>query len=237
MRLKLFFELENNKIDNQYRKSIISWIKHALENYDKNLYQEIYDSNHKKTFTFATILPKPQFQKEEVILENNQFSVVFSAYNYVYALHIYNSFLKQKYQKYALHQNSMTLTNIILIPEKEITEDKITIKMSSSLIVRNHDRETLKDIYYAFNKEGFEKYLRINIEEQLQAENLDTKILEEFEITPIKAKKIIIPVYEKMIECSIGIFEMKGDKTLLNYLYRAGIGAKKAMGFGLFEVI
>lgn len=237
MRLKLFFELENHKIDVQYRKSIISWIKHALENYDKNLYQEIYDSNHKKTFTFATILQKPQFQKKEVILENNQFSVVFSAYNYVYALHIYNAFLKQKYQKYSLHQNSMTLTNIILIPEKEITEDKITIKMSSPLIVRNHDRETLKDIYYAFNKEGFEKYLRINIEEQLQAENLDTKILEEFKITPIKAKKIIIPVYEKMIECSIGIFEMQGDKTLLNYLYRAGVGAKKAMGFGLFEII
>lgn len=237
MRLKLFFELENHKIDVQYRKSIISWIKHALENYDKNLYQEIYDSNHKKTFTFATILQKPQFQKKEVILENNQFSVVFSAYNYVYALHIYNAFLKQKYQKYSLHQNSMTLTNIILIPEKEITEDKITIKMSSPLIVRNHDRETLKDIYYAFNKEGFEKYLRINIEEQLQAENLDTKILEEFKITPIKAKKIIIPVYEKMIECSIGIFEMKGDKTLLNYLYRAGVGAKKAMGFGLCEII
>ena len=40
-----------------------------------------------------------------------------------------------------------------------------------------------------------------------------------------------------MIECSIGIFKLQGDKTLLNYLYRAGIGAKKAMGFGLFEVI
>lgn len=237
MRLKLFFELENNKIDVQYRKSIISWIKHALENYDENLYKEMYDSNHKKTFTFATILPKPQFGKEEVILKDNQFSIIFSAYNYVYALHIYNAFLKQKYQKYSLHQNAMTLTNMILIPEKEIIENEITIKMSSPMIVRNHDRETRKDIYYAFNKEGFEKYLRINIEEQLQAENLDTKILEEFKITPVQAKKIIIPVYEKMIECSIGIFKLQGDKTLLNYLYCAGIGAKKAMGFGLFEVI
>lgn len=237
MRLKLFFELENNKIDVQYRKSIISWIKYSLENYDENLYKEMYDSNHKKTFTFATILPKPQFGKEEVILKDNQFSIIFSAYNYVYALHIYNAFLKQKYQKYSLHQNSMTLTNMILIPEKEIIENEITIKMSSPMIVRNHDRETRKDIYYAFNKEGFEKYLRINIEEQLQAENLDTKILEEFQITPVQAKKIIIPVYEKMIECSIGIFKLQGDKTLLNYLYCAGIGAKKAMGFGLFEVI
>jgi len=63
MRLKLFFKLEDNKIDVQYRKSIISWIKHSLENYDKDLYKEIYEGNRKKTFTFATILPKPQFGK------------------------------------------------------------------------------------------------------------------------------------------------------------------------------
>ncbi len=41
MRLKLVFALENNKIDIQYRKSIISWIKHSLEDYDENLYKEI----------------------------------------------------------------------------------------------------------------------------------------------------------------------------------------------------
>lgn len=231
MRLKLVFELENNRLDIQYRKSIISWIKHALENYDESLYKQIYQNNNKKTFTFSTILSKPQFKKEEIIMQDNKFSVIFSAYNYLYALHLYNSFLKQKYQKYSLYQNSMTLMNIILIPEKEIIENTIKIKMSSPMIVRNHDRETLKDIYYAFNKEGFEKYLKINIEEQLQAENLDIKLLEEFKITPLQAKKIIIPVYEKMIECSIGTFEIQGNKTLLNYLYRAGIGAKKAMGF------
>jgi len=71
MRLKLVFALENNKIDIQYRKSIISWIKHSLEDYDENLYKEIYDSNHKKTFTFATILPKPQFTKEEITLKDS----------------------------------------------------------------------------------------------------------------------------------------------------------------------
>ena len=56
MRLKLIFQLENNKLDIQYRKSIISWIKHALQSYDENLFQEIYNNNNKKTFTFAPIL-------------------------------------------------------------------------------------------------------------------------------------------------------------------------------------
>ena len=200
MRLKLIFQLENNTLDIQYRKSIISWIKHALQSYDENLFQEIYN-------------------------------------NYIYGLHLYNSFVKQKFQKFSLNKNSMKLTSIIMLKEREINEDTIVIKMSSPIICRNHDKTTLKDMYYAYDREEFQKYIRINIEEQLIAENLNIQLLNDFEIIPINAKKLIIPVYEKMIECSLGIFELHGSIELLKYLYKAGIGSKKAMGFGLFEII
>lgn len=237
MRLKLIFQLENNKLDIQYRKSIISWIKHALQSYDENLFQEIYNNNNKKTFTFAPILSNPKFDKEEITMQNNQFSIVFSGYNYFHCLLMYNSFLKQKFQKFSLIKNSMTLTNICMIPENKIIESNIKVKMSSPLIVRNHNKETLKDLYYGFDKQEFEKYLKINIEEQMKAENLDTSLLQNFKITPIQAKKIVIPLYEKMIECTIGSFELQGDIQLLDYLYKAGMGSKKAMGFGLFELM
>ena len=229
MRLKLIFQLENNKLDIQYRKSIISWIKHALQSYDENLFQEIYNNNNKKTFTFAPILSNPKFDKEEITMQDNQFSIVFSAYNYIYGLHLYNSFVKQKFQKFSLNKNSMKLTSIIMLKEREINEDKIIIKMSSPIICRNHDKTTLKDMYYAYDKEEFQKYIRINIEEQLIAENLNIQLLNNFEITPINAKKIIIPVYEKMIECSLGIFELYGNTELLKYLYKAVMGSKKPM--------
>lgn len=237
MRLKLIFNLENNILDIQYRKGIISWIKHAIQEYDENLYKEMYAGNQTKTFSFASILSKPTFNNSEIIMQDKQFSVVFSAYSYIYALHLCNCFLKQKFKKYSLNKNSMTLTSIITIREKEIKEQKINIKFSSPLVCRNHNKETKKDMYYAFDREEFQKYIRINIEEQLQAENLDKSLLNNFEITPIRPKKIVIPVYEKMIECSIGSFELKGDIQLLNYLYKAGMGSKKAMGFGLFEII
>ena len=236
MRLKLFFELENNTLDIQYRKGIISWIKHSLQEYDENLYQEIYQGNQKKTFSFAPILSKPKFE-EKITMQDNRFSILFSAYNYSYALHLYNSFLKQKFKKFPLYQNSMTLKNITMLPEKEIKTDQIIIKTSSPIIVRNHDRETLKDMYYAFDREEFETYLNINIKEQLQGENLRISLLENFKIIPIQAKKIVIPVYEKMIECSVGMFKLEGQEELLDYLYKAGIGSKKAMGFGLFEIV
>lgn len=237
MRLKLIFQLENNKLDIQYRKSIISWIKHALQSYDENLFQEIYNNNNKKTFTFAPILSNPKFDKEEITMQDNQFSVVFSGYNYFHCLLMYNSFLKQKFQKFSLSKNSMTLTNICMIPENKIIESNIKVKLSSPLIVRNHNKETLKDLYYGFDRQEFGKYLKINIEEQIKAENLDTSLLQSFKITPIQAKKIVIPLYEKMIECTIGSFELQGDIQLLDYLYKAGMGSKKAMGFGLFELI
>mgnify|MGYP006068507925 FL=1 len=237
MRLKLYFELENQTISVQYRKSIISFIKHAIQEYDETLYQEIYGGNNKKTFTWAPILSKPKFEQEKIILEDANFSIIFSAYNYLYALHIYNAFLNQKHQKFSLNQNSMTLKSISMIPEKQITTNKIQIKMSSPIICRNHDRETLKDMYYSFERPEFEKYIKINILEQMKKETLDSNLLEGFKINPIQSKKIIVKLYEKKIESSIGTFELEGKTKLLDYLYRAGIGAKKAMGFGLFEII
>lgn len=223
MRFKMYFELEQPKLDIQYRKSIISYIKHALQEYDEKLYQEIYAGNNKKTFTWAPILPKPKFEQENIELQDNNFSILFSAYNYLYALHLYNAFLNQRQKKFSLNQNSMTLKNIVMIPEKTIHSNKIQVKMISPIICRNHNQETQKDMYYSFERPEFEKYIKINILEQMKAENLDSSLLEEFKITSIKGKKTIIKLYEKKIEVSIGEFELQGNKQLLDYLYRGGI--------------
>lgn len=237
MRIKMYFELENQKIDIQYRKSVISYIKHAIQEYDENLYQEMYSGHNTKTFTWAPILSKPKFEQETIQLQNTNFLILFSAYNYLYALHLYNAFLAQLHKKFSLNQNSMTLTNIVMIPEKTIKSNKLQIKMASPVICRNHNKETLKDMYYSFERPEFEKYIKINILEQMKQEHLDSSLLQDFKITPINGKKIIVKLYEKKIEASIGTFELEGNKDLLNYLYKAGLGAKKAMGFGLIEIL
>lgn len=221
MRLKLQFELENVTLDIQYRKSIISFIKHAIQEYDENLFKEIYKDNRMKSFTFSAILPKPQFNQDKVTLDNNRFTIIFSAYNYLYALHLYNAFLEQKLKTFSLNRNSMTLKNITMLPEKEIKTDSIKVKMISPVVCRNHNQKTLKDMYYCSEREEFDKYIKINILEQMKAEKLDSSLLEGFKITPIQAKKAIIKLYEKQIETSLGIFELEGKKELLNYLYKA----------------
>lgn len=236
MRFKMYFELENSKLNIQYRKNIISYIKHAIQDYDENLYQEIYAGNNTKTFTWAPILSKPSFNGDNIQLQDNNFSILFSAYNYLYALHLYNAFFKQLFKKFSLNQNSMTLKNIVMIPEKQIN-NKVQVKMASPIICRNHNRETLKDMYYSFERPDFKEYIKINILEQMRKEDLDSSLLKDFEIVPINGKKTIIKLYEKKIEASIGTFELEGNNQLLDYLYKAGIGAKKAMGFGLFEIL
>lgn len=233
MRLKLVFELEKTELDIQYRKSIISFIKYSIQEYDKDLFEELYGEGKitKKTFTWAAILNKPQFKEDKITLDGTGFYIMFSAYNYN-ALHLYNAFLGQKNKVFHLNQNSMKLTKIIMIREREIKNNNIMIKMSSPLIVRSHDRETRKDMYYSFQYEKeFNKYIRINIMEQMKEEGLDSNLLEGFEIKPINARKAVIKVYEYSIECSLGIFNITGNTKLLNYLYRSGIRSKKGYGF------
>lgn len=132
----------------------------------------------------------------------------------------------------------MKLTSLIMIREPVIKQNSINIKLSSPLVVREHNQETKKDYYYSFEKtEKFNEYLKINILEQMKAENLDSNLLEGFSIKPINARKAVIKVYEYSIECSLGTFNISGKAEILEYLYKAGMGAKKAMGFGLFEII
>lgn len=204
------------------------------------IYNELYSKGKtkKKTYTWSAILNKPKFVGDKVTLEGTSFYIIFSGYDYSYMLHLYNAFLRQKNSVFHLNRNSMKLTKLTIIKEKEISSNSINIKMSSALIVRDHDRDTKKDMYYSFEKEEeFNKYIRINILEQMNEEGLDSSLLEGFCIEPIDARKAVVKVYEFNIECSLGSFKLTGNIELLDYLYKSGIGTKKAMGFGLFDVI
>lgn len=237
MRIKLYFSLENNKIGIQYRKNIISWIKHALQEYDNEFFETVYQLNSTKTFTWSVIFPAPIFKEEEIILADASFSMIFSSYNDYQSIQFYNAFLAQKLKKYSLNCNSMTLKGITMLTEPTIQNETILIKTVSPIITRDHNQETKKDKYYSFEREEFIPCLKMNVEEQLKGEGLDKDLIEGFKIKPLQAKKVIVKLYEKKIECSVGTFQISGKQELLNYLIKAGLGSKKGMGFGLTECI
>ena len=187
------------------------------------------------TYAFSVFLGHPQINGQEIILENKRFEMNMTIENYETAITLYNAFNHQKNKKFLINQNSWKLQNIVLIPEKEIKENKIIIKFQAPLCVRK--RENKKDYYYSFESEGFAETLKLNIKEQLKITNIAPELVDTFKITPIKAKKVIIKFYEKQIECSTVIFELEGDVELLNYLYKAGIGSKHSAGFGMFQIV
>ena len=122
-----------------------------------------------------------------------------------------------------------------MLPEKKIDTEEITIKFMSPLVVRSHLEG--KDYYYSYNDKEFKDILKINIKQQLKISDIPEEMVENFDIAPINAKKVIVKFYEKKIETSTGIFKISGDKQLLKYLYDAGMGSKRSSGFGMFQII
>lgn len=229
MRIKLYFTLENNKIPIDYRRSIISFIKLSLSEYSENEFKKYYNQkdNIIKPYAFSVFFRHPQISAQEIIVEDKQFEMNMTIENYETAITLYNAFNHQKNKKFSINQNSWKLQNIVLIPEKEIKENKIIIKFQSPLCTR--ERNQNKDYYYSFENERFEETLKMNIKEQLRITNISVESVDTLKITPIKAKKVIIKFYEKQIECSTGVFALEGDIELLSYLYKAGMGSKHSV--------
>ena len=238
MRLKLYFELENEKMPIQYRKCILSFIKKSLSEYSEEYYKRLYDGNKPiiKPYTFSVFFEKPKIDNEEIILAKKYFDLNIAIQDYEIAVALYNSFNHEKNKSFLIRNNSWKLTNIIMLPEKNITAESINIKFQSPLVARN--RQNQKDYYYSYtNPEKFLETLKINIREELKITDIPLETIETFEITPIEPKKVIIKFYEKQIETSIGKFNIKGDKRLLEYLYKVGLGSKRSAGFGMFQII
>lgn len=237
MRYKLYFTLENPKIPIDYRRNVISYIKLSLSEYKEDYFKRYYNAkdNIIKPYAFSLFFKNPKINSKEIIIEDKRFELNVTIEDYETAIILYNAFNRQKYKKFSIYQNSWTLQNIEMLPEKEIKENSINIKFQSPLCVRG--RQDRKDYYYSFEHEEFEKILKINITEQLKITGLPKEIVESFKITPIQAKKVIIKFYEKQIECSTGAFKIEGETELLNYLYKAGMGSRHSEGFGMFQVI
>lgn len=237
MRFKLYLSLENEEVPIQYRRSILSFFKLCLSQYDEEYYKRFYNAkdNIVKPYTFSTYFKKLKLQDEKLIVQDKKFEINVSIQDIESAIILYNAFNNQRYKSFSIYKNSWTLQNIEMVNEKKITSDEIIIKFQSPLCVRL--RENNKDYYFSFANEKFKKILKINIQEQLKITNFPKEIVDNFSITPIEAKKVIVKFYEKNMECSNGVFKISGDRELLGYLYKAGIGSRRSAGFGMFQIM
>lgn len=237
MRYKLFFELENKDISIQYRKSILSFFKKSLSEYDNEIYEKLYHAKDPimKPYTFSVFFKDSEFKENRIIVNSKQMELNISIADYEIAVILYNAFNHQRNKIFHLEHNSMTLKNIVLIQEKQINTEEITIKFMSPLIVRKIENE--KDYYFSVEGEKFLEILKVNIKEQLKLTNYSKDIVDSIKLEKVNGRKTVVKFYEKQMEGSIGTFKLFGNKELLNFLYRAGIGSRRSSGFGMFEII
>lgn len=240
MRLLLFFSLDKPEMPLDNRRVILSLMKHAISEYDKDFFEMIYGTKEAKEYTFSLKLCKPQFLKEKIVLSKPEFTMCFSSADMKYSMVFYNALLKQRNADYPLPGgNFCRLKKIVLLPEKRIVSDTINIKMLSPIVIRIHDREKYgnKDRYIDCTSEDFPERLKDTVEYQLSCMDIDESIAKDFSVKCIDARKTVLFGYKRKINATIGVLQLKGNPLLLNFLYQAGIGSQRSLGMGNLEVI
>lgn len=239
MKINLYFKLENSVIPISYQKYIVSFIKMCLEKYDEELYKKWYKGNTEiKPFTFSVYFTKPEFKEDKIILGGKHIEVYFKMPISEEAIRLYNAFLMEYKEPdpFKITGNTMQLANVYSERLKEFQDEHLIIKMNSPLIARYHNHETNEDKYYLATDYEFEEIVKMNISNVIKHLNLKFD-LSNFEIKPLKTSKCVIALYDTTVEGSLGIFEIKGNKELLNFLNQAGIGSIRSSGFGSISVL
>lgn len=241
MRLCLDFNLKKAEMVKDYRRCIVSWIKKALSIVHEGKYfNEYYNDTVKKPFTFTVLFNKPVFEKDNIVLDNNNFKVYFSTINEKNTgLILCNALLKMKNKKFKLpNDNIMWLVNVKKLNEHIFTENRVTFKTvgGSCIIVREHDRKTNKDKYYTCEDDKYIEKLQEKIKYQLITEGYSSDKVNEVTVNNVSGKKIVIKNYGIYLDGTKGIFDISAPPDILQKLYLEGMVGKRSMGFGFIDI-
>ena len=151
-------------------------------------------------------------------------------------IEFYNAFVLMKYKPYPMYQNSMRLMSVKIRNIPEIQDTELIIKMKSALIVRKHDSADNSDKYYTCEDPEFGEMVKENLRIFLEKLNLKMDI-SDFSIAPLTGKKVVTRTWGRFIDGSIGVYKITGNLELLNLLRAAGLGTRRSLGKGMWEVI
>ena len=106
MRFKLYFNLENPELPIQYRKSILSFFKFSLSEYNPEFYKKFYNERDTiiKGYTFSTYFKNMKIEDDKVIVNDKCFNLTVSVQNYEDAIILYNAFNHQRNKKFSLYR-------------------------------------------------------------------------------------------------------------------------------------
>lgn len=238
MRFYLIMELEKNTFPTDYRKVILSYIKKSLsEISDGKYYDTYFKDTIQKDFSFSVQFKNPKFNKDYITLEDNKIKILFTTSEKQKTdLILQQAFIKQKYKSFSIpNKNSMTLKQIIQSREIKITNSKAIFK-TYGLCVRDHNKQTNKDIHYIYNDEKFNEHLKIVLTNQVKEYGFSKEMIENIKFIPLNCKKVLVKHYNTYIDTTVGTFFLEGHPALLQYFYNVGLGSRHSM-FGYIDLV
>lgn len=237
MRFKLDCILQDKIIPKDHNRLIVSFFKSALESYDKEIYNYFYSDPKEKDMTFSCYFQLEKFVTDSIILRDKEFSITISVENMLEAIHFYNAFIKVKGKEFKFGKdNKFKFIRLTKLKEKEIDKNIAVFKILSPVLIGEHNKETNKTWYHLLNDEKGLDVLKKNLIYTLSPRFTKEKV-ENIEIIPLDIKKTVVSCYGMSFSASRGMFAVRGDKEILNYMYKAGFGSKKSLGFGLLNCI
>ena len=150
------------------------------------------------------------------------------------------AFLSIQHMEFPLaNGNHMILRKIIQKKEVLITEPVVYFQtmLGNGLCVREHNRETNRDIFITCEDKEFPEKAEMIIKNQLQMAGFYKKQYEDIKVEPVDCKKIVVKHYGIFIDLTVGVLKISGDMNALQYLYQSGAGSHHATGFGCLNVI
>lgn len=242
MRFKLDFMTDQSEINADYRRLVLSYIKHSLESsVNGNLVDRYYADTNTKDFTWTLIVSKPKFTKEKLKFANNRFSLAFSADDKRQTgMYLMLAFLNQKNKRYpAGDGNYIYLKNIVQLDQKEINDTTVrfTTMPGSSLVVREHNRETNRDKYYTCEDEGYADRLEQALKTQAEMAGFGEAAVAGIKVHSVTGRKVVIKHYGIYLDATIADFTVSGEREILQHFYLNGACSRRSAGFGMLDIV
>ena len=242
MRFILNFELDIVRLPIEIRRTVISFFKKSLtETHNSKYYPQFFTGTQIKDYSFSVIFPLDKYFGEEIYLKRPEMKVVVSCSekNNIGFL-LVNVFLSQRNKKFPLPKDThMILKDVRIIEEKVIREEEAVFQttIGGGVVVREHNKEENKDIYYSVGNERFEEVLNWLMKERFKRLGYPEDIFKDFSCELLDGRKIVVKHFDLKFPVTTGKFKVKAPKILLEEIYRTGMGSRLSQGFGLLEYL
>lgn len=120
-----------------------------------------------------------------------------------------------------------------------VESDMILVEMVSPLTIYSTDMKTKETYYYSPSDFEFENHLTANFYRKYSA-CYDVDVEDEIRIIPYRIDprdRIVTKYKSQYITAYKGQYVLAGARKYLDFMYQAGLGAKNAQGFGMFDIV